>query len=157
MQKSNEANVAEKRSLVAILGSTVHATWSSAQLPTPEIDADLTEMSAVERIAEVLRYKLLQLEFSISRGGGIRAWLRLNLFLTAVLAIPALFVVPVVTWLMGSFVTLSELLLAVAQNLLSTLITIITFVILLLVFAYGLKLGWRAYTKQQRSRKRRDH
>jgi hypothetical protein len=154
MTMPNNHSLVEKRSLISILGGAMKATWNQTPLPKPEIDADLTKMTAVERIAEVLRYKLLQLEFSISGGGGFRAWLRLNLFLTVSLAIPALLVVPTITWLMGSFVSLIALMLAAAQNLLYTLLTIIAFVTTLLAFAYGLKLVWKMQMNQRTAKRK---
>lgn len=155
MQSTNSTVLRQKRSLVAIMGGAVRAAWKPVPLSTPEIDPHLTDLSALERVAEVLRYKLLQIEYAISADGGVRAWLRLNLLFACLLAIPAVFVVPVITWLMGSFVTLTGFLLAAAQNLLYAAITIIAAISLVLAFGYGLKIILKAQ-QQQRSRKSRD-
>lgn len=132
-----------KRSLVRAISGTLTSSWQRRPLTPPEIDPKLEQLSAIERISEVLRYQLLRLEYAISSGGGFRAWLKLNLLLGAVLMIPALVVVPVITWLMGSFVTLTGFLLVAAQNLLQTLITIIAFTFLLIAFLFVLQEIWK--------------
>lgn len=155
MPTGNNSEPSQSRSLIAVMGGVARATWRQVPLAAPEIDPQLENLSAVERIAEVLRYKLLHLEFAISGGGGIRAWLRLNLLIAAVLAIPAVVVVPIVTWLLGSFVTLTGFLLAAAQNLLYTLIYVVAFVSLLLAFLFSLKLVWKAHLENSRRSQKR--
>lgn len=146
---TNDATPSGKKSLIAAMGGKIRSAWNQRAVSTPEIDPLLTDLPAIERVAEVLRYKFLQIEFAISPSGGIRAWLRLNLLIAVTLVIPSLLVVPVVTWLLGSFVTMTGFLLAAAQNLLYTVVTIIALVSLVLAFGFGLKSLWKAHLRSE--------
>ena len=144
-----------KRSLAATVQDILRTTWQPSVVPLPVVDPDLAELPTLERVAEVCRYQLLQLEYSLSRGGGIREWLRLNLLLAVLLIIPALLVVPVVTWLLGSFVTMTAFVYQAAQNLFWTALTIIATISVVLIFAYVLRALWRAHLENIRRGSRR--
>jgi hypothetical protein len=94
--------------------------WATQRIPlsAPLITHNLTDLAAAPRVAEVLRYKILYLEFFVAPKGSLRVWLRLNLLLAIVLAIPTILVVPVVTWLMRGVATISEFILVATTNLL---------------------------------------
>ena len=138
VSSKKEITSAPPRSIISTLGSTLRAAWQPKPIPPPVVDPDFLDMSPIERSSEVFRYKLLQLEFALSSGGGLRAWLRLNMLVCFLLGIPALIVVPVVTWLCYSAVTLSGYLLLTATNILYTLLTIVAIVGVLVVFGYAL-------------------
>lgn len=144
-----------KRSLAATVQDILRTTWQPSVVPLPVVDPNLAELPTLERVTEVCRYQLLQLEYSLSRGGGIREWLRLNLLVAALLIIPALLVVPVVTWLLGSFVTMTAFLYQAAQNLLWTVLTIIATISVALVFVYVLRALWRTHLEKIRRGSRR--
>ncbi len=124
------------QSLAVTLAATLVAAWQPTSIPQPEVDPNLTELSGVERAAEVCRYKLLQLEYALSSGGGLRAWLKLNLLVCFLLGIPALFVVPVITLLLGSFATWTAFLFQIALNILYTLLTIVAIVGVAMALGY---------------------
>jgi len=63
-------------------------------LDPPQVDPDLHDLSAVERMAEVLRYSLLSLEHAISQDGLLRRWLLRVLRIGAFLGIPVLVLLP---------------------------------------------------------------
>lgn len=144
-----------KRSLAATVQDILRTTWQPSVIPLPAIDPNLDKLPTLERVAEVCRYQLLQLEYSLSRGGGIREWLRLNLIVAVLLSIPALLVVPVVTWLLGSFVTMTAFVYQAAQNLFWTVLTIIATISVALVFVYVLRALWRAHLESIRRGSRR--
>ena len=99
--------------------------WQPTRLPKPEVDPRLTQLPALERCAEVVRYELSQLEYAISPGGELRGWLRLNCLLALFMGIPALFFVPIITYVLGSFATLTGFLFEAVTNLFYTLLTIL--------------------------------
>jgi hypothetical protein len=72
-------------------------TWQPKALPIPRADGEMIWSGAVERAAEVFRYMFHCLEYWISPGGWLREWIRLNLRLAFLVAIPALLVGPLVT------------------------------------------------------------
>ena len=91
--------------------------WHPAPVGAPKVDPELPVLNDVQRSAEVLRYSLLKTEYWLSPSGTLREWLRLNTVVALILGIPALFVVPLVTWLLSEFVMWSELLVQIAKNL----------------------------------------
>ena len=119
----------------AILG-----TLRAVPIPEPQIDPQLSEMTTVGRVAEIFRYQLLQLEYVLSSGGYLRGFIRLNLMIGVVLLVPTLLVVPVLTMLFGSFVTMTAFLMQAAMNLLFAVLSILAAVASVLVFGYVLKI-----------------
>jgi len=97
-----------------------HPPWFLSDLPWPQ------------RIAEVLRYGLLAFEYSLSPGGGLRAWLKLNMAVAVFLGIPALLVVPVITVLVTAVSTWTALLLQIVLNLLYAALALMALVFVLL-------------------------
>jgi hypothetical protein len=71
-------------------------TWEPKPLPPPRVDHELAGFNAVERSAEVFRYNFHRAEYWVSPGGWLREWIRLNLRLAFLLAIPTLLVAPLV-------------------------------------------------------------
>jgi hypothetical protein len=72
-------------------------TWEPKSLPRPKVDRALARFTALERSAEVFRYNFNRAEYWLSPGGWLREWIRLNIRLAFLLAIPALLVGPLVT------------------------------------------------------------
>lgn len=128
----------------------VRDAWQPVPISAPVIDSGLNALPALERITEVCRYTLLRLEHAVSCGGGLRAWLRLNVMGMVVLIIPALMVVPALTWLAGSFATLTAYLLQATVNLFFTVVGLIATVAAVLAFGYVLKMLWRAHLENGR-------
>lgn len=118
-----------------ISGALMHA-WRPAPVAPPTLDSHLETLSSVERVAEVLRYSALSVESEISPQGGLRAWLKLNLLVALILAIPAVLVVPVITYLLSGFSTWAQFLTAIANNLLNAAVSMVGMVLVIVV-------GWR--------------
>jgi hypothetical protein len=91
--------------------------WNPTQIRKPHVDPELARLNKVQRSAEVFRYSILSTEYWLSPRGTLREWLRLNLAVAIVLGIPALLIVPIVTYLFTEFVTWSGLLVHIAKNL----------------------------------------
>jgi hypothetical protein len=109
-------------------GTFVAVLRTAAQplpLERPQVDPDLTSLSATERSAEVLRYTSSRLEYWLSPQGELRAWFKLNLLLGLFLAVPVVLVAPVITLLLSTVATWSQYLLAAAVN---TLLALLAFI-----------------------------
>jgi hypothetical protein len=74
----------------------------------------------------------LAFEYSLSPGGGLRAWLKLNMAVALFLGIPALLVVPVITVLFTAVSTWTALLLQIVLNLLYAALALMALVFVLL-------------------------
>ncbi|MCX6980703.1 MAG: hypothetical protein NTV08_08125 [Verrucomicrobia bacterium] len=108
-----------------MLGHTIRASWQPQPISPPTVDPDLPHLSPIERSSEVLRFQLLRLEYALSSGGTLREYLKFNLRLAAVLAIPAFLVAPIITFALGQVAAWSAFLLATVVNFLLTLLALI--------------------------------
>lgn len=101
------------------------AAWTPTPIPKPQIDPRLDELPSLQRIAEVCRYLCLRLEYAVSSGGTLRAWVRVNLMVLLTGIVPALLVVPLLTLLASEFTSLTGYLLHASRNLLDAVVTLI--------------------------------
>jgi len=113
------------RSIISSIGGTIRASYDPRPITKPIVDADLTTLPAIPRIAEVCRYTLAKLEYSLSSGGGLRAWFKLNLLIALLIAIPALLVMPAVTLVLGTFATWTDFVAVAAINIFWATVAII--------------------------------
>jgi len=68
--------------------------WKQEPLHRPTPDLELTPDSWVERGAEVIGWSVARFEYWLSESGWLRAWLRLNLFLSLVLTSAGILLLP---------------------------------------------------------------
>ena len=68
--------------------------WKQEPVSPPVPDLELTPDHWVERGAEVIGWSLARLEHWLSSSGWLRAWLRLNLFLSIVLTSAGVLLLP---------------------------------------------------------------
>lgn len=101
------------------------AAWTPTPILKPQIDPCLDELTALQRIAEVCRHTCLRLEYAVSSGGTLRAWVRVNLMVLLTGIVPALLVVPLLTLLASEFTSLTGYLLQASRNLLDAVVTLI--------------------------------
>ncbi len=80
--------------------SLVRKTWRPTALPVPQVDQEFDLLGPIERSAEVIRYQCQNAEYWISPGGWLREWIRLNLRVAIFLAIPAITVGPLMTFML---------------------------------------------------------
>ena len=116
------AVIAPRRGRAGTLVATIRIAARATPIDRPQVDHQLTELSAIERAAEVLSYSAYRLEYALSPGGHLRAWLKLNLLLALLLAIPTVLIMPVVTLFLGTVATWSQYLLATTVNILLALL-----------------------------------
>ena len=76
----------------------IRQQWKPRQVQPPKVDPDLVQMCHVERSAEVTRYSFLSFEWWLSPNGTLREWLRLHSKLGCLLLIPALLILPLITF-----------------------------------------------------------
>ncbi len=74
--------------------------WNPKPVEPPEIDPTLKQMNGLQRATESLRYVLLRWEHWASPSGDMREWLRHNTRIGAWLLVPALFVMPVIGFIL---------------------------------------------------------
>ena len=91
--------------------------WDPRPLERPIVQPDLVRMGSIERSAEVIRYSIHRAEFWISPRGGLREWFRLNLWIAVVLAIPAIVIAPIASYLLTQVAAGTGQLAHIAQNL----------------------------------------
>src|SRR5437667_12073841 len=75
--ESELALAPRKRSIMTIFADSIKAAWQPEPLVRPIVDPDLTSLSLIERSAEVVRYQLLKVEYSLSDCGSILDVLKL--------------------------------------------------------------------------------
>jgi fatty acid desaturase len=91
--------------------------WQPKPVQPPRVDPELEKLTGPQRSAEVIRYSILSIEFWLSPLGRLREWVRLNGKLGAVLLIPALLVIPVVTFILWHIAQWMTMLLGIAGGL----------------------------------------
>jgi hypothetical protein len=129
----------------------IRTTWNPQPLPVPAIDPDLEELPVFERITEVLRYQLMQIEYGLSNRGGLREWARVVIVFSLVLAIPSALVVPLVAVFLSAAVSWTAMLFVIAKSFLYALLTFIAGVIVVLAAEQGFRKYWK-WRMEQRDR-----
>jgi hypothetical protein len=71
--------------------------WKPEPLAAPVVDPDFPQLSPIERAAEVIRFMLSRLEYWLSPLGNLREFMRLNLRLAVLVAVPVLMVAPLMS------------------------------------------------------------
>ena len=120
-------------------------------LVPPTLDNQFDALTVVERITESLGYNILCFEYFLSPKGGLRQWLKINMSLFVLFAIPIFLFVPLATYFMGGFQSITEMfanatkaMLLGTMNLGAAIVTIILTAFLL----YGVFkiVAWRVRT-----------
>ena len=133
VESGSDHNIARASSIPASVGRALMLAWRPIPIEPPALDSHLETLSGVERVAEVLRFNVLSIEAAISPHGGLRAWLKLNVLATLTLAIPAMLVVPVITYLLSGFSTWSLFLAEIANNLLQTAVSMVGMILVVVI------------------------
>jgi hypothetical protein len=95
----------------------IKVRWNPHPVKEPQVDPDLPKLSGLARAAEALRYAVLRTEHWLCPGGKLREWARLNGKLSALLAIPALLVLPLITFVLWQIATWVGLLFGIVGRL----------------------------------------
>ena len=91
--------------------------WRPKAIGAPKLQRSFLKLPPIQRAAEVLRYSLLKAEHWLSPQGRLREWMRLNILAALFIGVPALIIVPILTYLLGEFATWMLFLAEAARNL----------------------------------------
>jgi len=103
--------------LLSKLGTFLRQHWQPKPIDPPQVDPELKKLDDLRRSAEVIRYSILSLEFWLSPLGRLREWVRLNGKVSAVLLVPALLVLPLITFIVRQVAQWLGLLLSISGKL----------------------------------------
>jgi hypothetical protein len=104
-------------------------TWSPQRVAPPQIDPHLDDMNILQRTAEILRYRLMALEYTLSPCGALRAFLKLCVALGLLLSIPALLIVPVLIVLFQGLADLAAAIAAICMGILQAILAVFGIVV----------------------------
>lgn len=99
------------------MNNRIRQHWNPQPVEPPQVDPELPKLNGLQRAAESLRYTILRFEWWVSSNGNLREWLRLNSKISSVLVIPAVLVVPLVTFLLWQAFKWTGWLVGIAGNL----------------------------------------
>ena len=91
--------------------------WKPTPITPPAVDPQLEEMNGLQRSAEVFRYSILSAEWWLSPNGTLREWFKLNGKVGSVLLIPAVLVIPLITFILWQVGTWIVILVGIAGHL----------------------------------------
>ena len=118
------------------LWSKIKQAWKPNPVDPPKIDPDLHHLDCLTRSAESFRYSILSIEWWISKNGKVREWLRHNTHLAAWLIIPAVLVVPVVTFIVWQVAKWLSMLTSIAGYLVVLpILALLAAIVMLIVIA----------------------
>jgi hypothetical protein len=92
--------------------------WQPTPLAPPSVNRALPRLPAIQRYGEVVRYSALRLEYWLSPGGRLREWARFNIGIGLLIGIPAVCIIPIITFLLGQFTSWSNYLVQILKNFL---------------------------------------
>ncbi len=87
-------------------------------LMKPKIVPNLGNLAAIQRIINTLTYSLSQFEYWIAPTGWLRQWIRINIAILVLGAIPAIVVVPIITYLVMKGIPIMQILIHISHNVL---------------------------------------
>ena len=87
------------------LPSRLSLHWKPQPIEPPRVDEEVTQLPPIERSAEVLRFTVLKAEHWLSPNGRLREWLRFNFVAALIIGVPALLIIPIITFILGAFAT----------------------------------------------------
>ena len=105
--------------------------WTPKPIPVPQLAPDVLSLPAIERAAEILRYRLLSLEYALSPNGSLRAWFKLCLKIALVIGIPVLLIGPILMLVLTGIVDITEAIASICLNLLKAFLAIAAIVVVI--------------------------
>lgn len=130
--------------------------WNPAPVAPPRIDPDMDDWSWPERTVEVVTFALLSTEFWLSRGGLLREWIRLNIWLALFLGLGAFLVVPPLTALIDGAAEWSRLLTQIVGNFVDAALRLPPVVLGIATVLVGVKVRQRYWRRKPRRRSHYD-
>jgi hypothetical protein len=94
-------------------------------IPVPDLDPDTDKLPPIPRVAKILKYRLLQLEYWVSPNGALRTWLKFCIRLCLVIAIGAFLIVPVLALALHGIAAMVTVLVGIAWHILELVLLVI--------------------------------
>jgi len=91
--------------------------WQPKPIKPPIAEPEIENLNGLQRSAEVIRFNLLSLEWWLSPNGRLREWLKLHGKISSILIIPAVLVIPLVTFILWQLATWIAFLVQIAGSL----------------------------------------
>lgn len=91
--------------------------WQPKPIEPPAADPEIEKLNSLQRSAEVFRYNLLSLEWWLSPNGRLREWLKFHGKISSILLIPAVLVIPLVTFILWQIAVWIAFLVQIAGSL----------------------------------------
>lgn len=111
--------------------------WNPVPIEPPVVARDLPRLPWLHRVAEVFTYSIGRLEYWVSPSGVVREWFRLVFKVFLYLAIPAILLCPVISFILHQAVDWTAALLQIAINILYTFGIGIILVVIFRIFGGG--------------------
>ena len=100
----------------------------------PKVDPEFPAMCGLQRSAESVRYSILSLEYWLSASGKLRIWVKNNMLLASLLAVPVLIVMPLIGLMLWQLVSWIGMLVSISGSLILfpilALIAVLTIVVI---------------------------
>ena len=95
----------------------IRECFNPVPIEPPKVDPEFPEMCGLQRSAESIRYGILSAEYWLSASGKLREWVRNNMLLASLLAIPVLIVMPLIGLMLWQLVSWISMLTSLAGSL----------------------------------------
>jgi len=96
---------------------TIREWFKPTPIDPPTVDPEFAEMCGLQRSAESLKFGILTFEYWVSASGKLRIWIKNNMLLASLLAVPVLIVMPLLGLLLWQLVSWIGMLVSLAGNL----------------------------------------
>jgi len=111
-----QQSLPQEQTLINSVLRALRASWDPQPIEPPQVDPELPNLPAVERISETIKYNVLCVEYSLSSGGGLRAWVKLNLMMFLFLLVPSSFSLALLALIVYCLTGISAYFLIFANN-----------------------------------------
>ena len=85
-------------------------------LPAPRLSPDFISLATRRRIIATLKYSVLSFEYWIAPGGWLRQWIRFNIAILVLAAVPSIIVIPIITYLVMAGYPIMQVLVHIFHN-----------------------------------------
>ena len=124
--------------------------WRPRPVPRPLLPLDFERLGGFQRGVEALLYAIARLERWLSPGGGLRAWLRLNLLAGLALSASAVLVLPAARHVILELVDWTGMADTVAAHVSGAVLRLPPALVVLALTALGLAY-WRRWQQRRHS------
>jgi hypothetical protein len=119
------------------------AHWNPQRIEQPTVDPELPRLNGLQRAVESFRYTALSLEWWLSPNGHLREWLKINGKISSVLVIPAVLIVPLVTFILWQVSKWAGWLVGITGNLILLPMAVLVAVVVVLCVTALLRATFR--------------